>query len=408
MNSSILCQAQNIGLLVLDEGHRLKNTNGSLTLSALESLNCNARLVITGTPIQNNLSEFYNLANFANPGILGDLKSFRRVFDKPISAANNKHATRFQKEEGRRVSNELESITSTFMIRRLQKDILKSLLPPRSEFLLFCRPTGVQCDLYRNFTSQSTTMTDPLPLLTKLRKLCTHPKLLETDSSYNENMIPDCTESGKLHVLELLLESIRRNSPDDKVVVVSNFTSALSLIEEGIINKRGWPSLRLDGTVEQSSRQSLVDSFNRGEIEHSFIFLLSSKAGGCGLNLCRANRLVMVDGDWNPASDLQAMARIYRQGQTKSSFIYRLHTSGTVEEVIYQRQTQKNNLATFSEDVKESSRGSPDSKSTRFTPEELRDCFTLKDCDCDTKSKIGRGWLNYGKFISWISHGSKR
>ena len=189
------------------------------------------------------------------------------------------------------------------MIRRLQKDVLRSLIPPRCEFLLFCRPTQLQCNLYKELTAHSSAMSDPLPLLTKLRKICTHPALLNTPSKDHSSTLSDVdsNSSGKLDILEHLLEAIYNNT-NDKVVVVSNFTSALSLIEEAIIKKRGWPCLRLDGSVEQSSRQPLVDSFNRGSVEHSFIFLLSSKAGGCGLNLCKANRLVMVDGDWNPAT----------------------------------------------------------------------------------------------------------
>lgn len=231
-------------------------------------------------------------------------------YERPISLANNKHATTFQKEEGRRASNQLESITSTFMIRRLQKDVLQSLLPPRSEILLFCKPSTLQSNLYKELTSTSTALSDPLPLLTMLRKLCTHPKLLNQNENDGDNNL-DCSFSGKLEILESLLESIRKQCPNDKVVVVSNFTSALSLIKEMIIDKRGWPSIRLDGTVNQASRQSLVDSFNRGSIEHSFIFLLSSKAGGCGLNLCKANRLIMVDGDWNPATGMFVTSLVF-------------------------------------------------------------------------------------------------
>ena len=194
----------------------------------------------------------------------------------------------YQKEEGRRVSKELDSITSTFMIRRLQKDILQSLLPPRQEVLLFCRPSRVQCDMYKRLTSLSTSLSDPLPLLTKLRKLCNHPLLLSSSNNDDVVQAPQDAEfmiSGKLDILDSLLYSIRCTCPNDKVVVVSNFTSALTVIEDTIIKKREWHSLRLDGTVEQSSRQALVDSFNRGSAEQSFVFLLSSKAGGCGLNL---------------------------------------------------------------------------------------------------------------------------
>mmetsp|Transcript_23033 Transcript_23033/g.33456 ORF Transcript_23033/g.33456 Transcript_23033/m.33456 type:complete len:207 (-) Transcript_23033:208-828(-) len=140
----------------------------------------------------------------------------------------------------------------------------------------------------------------------------------------------------------------------------------------------------------------MVDSFNRGTVDHSFVFLLSSKAGGCGLNLIGANRLIMFDPDWNPATDIQAMARVYRQGQTKQCFIYRMFTTGTVEEVIYQRQTQKSNLATLAVGGNLPSGSGGKRQSARFTKEELRDCFTLKEgCACDTKQKVGMNWSDY-------------
>jgi len=313
------------------------------------------------------------------------------VYDRPIAAASKKDATSSQKEEGRVVSRELDSVTSAFMIRRLQKDILKSLLPPRFETLLFCRPSSMQCKLYKELTKG--TSSDSLTTLTKLRKLCSHPDLLSDAETLGSNagMDPNaCSQAGKLDVLEGLLDAIRTENPTDKVVVVSNFTSALTVIDNYILKRRGWSSVRLDGTVEQSSRQSIVDSFNRTSVDHSFVFLLSSKAGGCGLNLIGANRLVMYDLDWNPATDMQAMARIYRQGQKKECFIYRLLTSGTIEEVIFQRQTQKTNLDTMG------SKNVARNQSNRFTDEELKDCFTLKEnCKCDTKNKIGSKWDEY-------------
>ncbi len=385
IHSELLAQSQNVGLLVVDEGHRLKNTAGTKVLSALNMLNCKARLLISGTPIQNNLSEYYNVANFVLPGILGDLNSFRKQFERPITAASKKNASSYQKEEGRLASKELEKITSTFMIRRLQSDVLKTLLPPRIETLLFCRPSQEQKKLYKKLTK--TAFSDCLSTLTNLRKLCSHPSLLETSSEEEPDY--SCTRSGKLDILDRLLCSIRRESPDDKVVIVSNFTSALSVIEEGVIRRRGWNSLRLDGTTEQSTRQALVDSFNRSSTNDSFVFLLSSKAGGVGLNLVGANRLVMFDLDWNPSTDAQAMARVYRQGQKKECFIYRLMLTGTVEEVIYQRQVQKGLLD--SKNRKSNNSG--------FTDDELKDCFTLKEnCDCDTKRKMGNKWDDYGMF----------
>jgi hypothetical protein len=131
--------------------------------------------------------------------------------------------------------------------------------------------------------------------------------------------------------------------------------------------------------------------------------MLSSKAGGCGLNLIGANRLIMVDADWNPATDHQSMARIYRQGQTKPCFVYRLFTTGTVEEIIYQRQIHKGNLAKIANDG-----GSNNIRSVgaSFTKEELRDCFTLKEgCICDTKKKLGKQWSGYDGADSLRDHG---
>mmetsp|Transcript_23138 Transcript_23138/g.48036 ORF Transcript_23138/g.48036 Transcript_23138/m.48036 type:complete len:1065 (-) Transcript_23138:305-3499(-) len=406
LHVKIIAKATKIGCLVVDEGHRLKNTSGSQTLSALNSMEAEARILITGTPIQNNLSEFYNVANFALPGILGDLNSFRKLYERPMSQANQKNASRSQKDKGQKQSRNLDAITSTFVLRRLQKDVLKSLLPPRMELLLFCRPTELQCEIYRDVSNRASTsvssiggFTDrnnPLLLLTEVRKLCTHPALLnkvdlESDLSLSSQ---NCSLSGKLIILESLLKSIRYNSPTDKVVIISNFTSALTVIEEAILRKQNMPFVRLDGSLALADRQPIVDSFNNRSVDHSFAFLLSSKAGGCGLNLIGANRLIMVDADWNPATDQQAMARVYRQGQKKPCFIYRMFTTGTVEEVIFQRQTQKGNLANLANYG--GSKGKSKSNSASFTQEELRECFTLKEgVKCDTKRKLGKKWGDY-------------
>ena len=407
LHVKVICNATKIGLLVVDEGHRLKNTAGSQTLSALNSISAEARILISGTVIQNNLSEFYNLASFAVPGILGDLNTFRRLYERPMSCANQKNASLDQKEKGRQQSKLLDSITSTFVLRRTQKDVLKSILPPRKEILLFCRPTERQCQLYKSISNRASksiesiggieASTNPLMLLTEARKLCTHPSLLEEAGNSSLEL------SGKMIILSSLLDSIRQNNPTDKVVIISNFTSALTVVEDSILLKKNLPFVRLDGSTDNALRGPLVDSFNNRSIKHSFAFMLSSKAGGCGLNLIGANRLIMVDADWNPATDQQAMARIYRQGQTKPCFIYRLFTTGTVEEVIFQRQTQKGNLAKIANDG-----GSKKASSTNasFTNEELRDCFTLKEgCKCDTKKKLGNQWSDYNGADSLRNHG---
>lgn len=405
MHVKVIKNAKNIGLLVVDEGHRLKNTSGSQVLTALNSIDVNARILITGTPIQNNLSEFYNVANFAVPGILGELSNFRKVYERPMSQANQKNASYAKKEKGRKQSRALEVITKQFVLRRLQKDVLKSILPRRTELLLFCKPTERQCELYQGIANRASKSigsaggfedcNNPLVLLTEARKLCTHPSLHD-DTVSADNV----SHSGKLIVLDNLLDSIRRTNPTDKVVIISNFTSALTVIEQCILRKKGLSFVRLDGSTPNKDRGPLVDSFNKGSVAHSFAFLLSSKAGGCGLNLIGANRLIMVDADYNPATDHQAMARVYRQGQTKPCFIYRMFLTGTVEEVIYQRQMQKGNLSKMAND------GGSKQISSSFSNEELRDCFTLKkDCKCDTKRKLGKKWNDYDGVSSLHSQG---
>lgn len=393
-------------LLVVDEGHRLKNTSKSLTLTALESVSCESRLLLTATPVQNVLSDFFTIADFCCPGLLGDLNTFRREFERPISAANNKNCTLQQRQRGNEQSRILDEITQTFMLRRLQKDILQTMLPPRLEVMLFCRPSALQCSLYQQLTSSQRkgvdgcgATADALKTLTNLRKLCLHPSLLNSE----EYKMPEpaiIAQSGKVTILDQLLAEIKKSAPEDKVVIVSNFTSALGLIEHSILQPRSLSYVRLDGSTELSNRQSVVDTFNKTSSERTFAFLLSSKAGGCGLNLIGANRLIMFDPDWNPASDIQAMARVWRQGQQKPCTIYRLFTSGTVEEVICQRQIQKGNLASRAVDSKKGS------ASLGFSKEELRDCFTLKkNCACDTKEKVGDSWPHYDGPASIVSQG---
>lgn len=394
MNADILTDAKQIGLLVVDEGHRLKNSSGSITISALNDLDCEARLLITGTPVQNNLSEFHTVANFVCPGILGGLADFRRDFERPITAANRKDATDAQRSLGDKQSQALDYIIKGFLLRRLAKDVLTDLLPPRTVLLLFCRPSSLQCKLYREMTR---TISNPLSTLTSLRKLCSHPHLVNP----NETNVVDIAASGKLHVLERLLDEIRRTSLQDKVVLVSCFTSVLSMIEANLIKPKCWGYARLDGTTTQNDRQMLVDTFNRTSADKSFIFLLSSKAGGMGLNLVGANRLIMFDADYNPAIDAQAMARIYRPGQTKPTTIYRLFTAGTIEEIVFQRQEQKTNLATMTVDVTNT-----DDSGIGFTDAELRDCFTLKeDTCCDTKTKMKSLWPEYNGRNSLLAQG---
>ena len=289
MKATIFENVQRVALLVVDEGHRLKNTAGSLTMSALESLPCEARLCITATPIQNNLGDMYTIVNFVCPGILGDLATFRKEYERPITAALKRNCTAEQKRKARDSSRILDGIIQSIMLRRLQKDILSKTLPPRHAFLLFCRPTLQQRELYQEVANCHTgggPSQEHLTALMGLRKICTHPNLLVKSgerSSGSGSM--DCEASGKLSVLRQIVEGIRDKAPTDKIVIVSNFTSTLTIVENIILKPLQLNFLRLDGSVSSADRQPLVDTFNRTNAHMNFALTLSSKAGGVGLNV---------------------------------------------------------------------------------------------------------------------------
>jgi SNF2 family DNA or RNA helicase len=190
-------------------------------------------------------------------------------------------------------------------------------------------------------------------------------------------------DSGKLRALDELLLSIRTASPGDRCVIVSTHTTTLDLIER-LCAARGYSSLRLDGRVRPALRQSLVNRFNAAWSE-DFVFLLSAKAGGVGLNLIGANRCILFDPDWNPAVDEQCMARCWREGQRKTVYIYRLLSRGTVEEAIFQRQIKKNEFqisessgeAEHAASSSSSSNSNATSSVRHFSADDLRECFTL-------------------------------
>ncbi|XP_038146971.1 DNA repair and recombination protein RAD54B [Cyprinodon tularosa] len=398
-------QKVEFGLIICDEGHRLKNSSIK-TSSALSSLSCNRRVILTGTPVQNDLQEFYAIIEFVNSGILGSTTAYRKVYEEPILRSRQPSCSEEDRVLGEERAAELSRLTGMFILRRTQ-EIINRYLPPRLDWTLFCMPSPLQQKLYRHllchqvfraclqgFTQSST----HLACITALKKLCNHPGLLHTtvkertdrgsmESSLYEglsDLFPESyslagfstSDSGKLLVLSDLLSAIRQLSPSDRVVLVSNYTQTLDLLQDMCV-QAGYTFLRLDGQTPVSQRQRLVDSFN-SPYSQSFVFLLSSKAGGVGLNLIGASHLVLYDIDWNPANDIQAMARVWRDGQKKSVHIYRLLTAGTIEERIFQRQVSKQGLSGTVVDLGKAA------EHTSFSTSELRDLFSLTDTPCLT------------------------
>ncbi|WPK27197.1 hypothetical protein PUMCH_004574 [Australozyma saopauloensis] len=382
-----------VGLLLADEGHRLKNGD-SLTFTALNALRCERRVILSGTPIQNDLSEYFSLLNFANPGYLGTRNEFRKNYENVILKGRDALATDKEIERGDAKLAEMSGLVSKFIIRRTN-DILSKYLPVKYEYVVYVGLTDFQRSIYEHFitseASKSVVKSQPLKAIDTLKKLCTHPDLLKIEKEIPGAgpLIPDNYESlwggrgreiqtwfgSKFAILERFLHKIR-NETDDKIVVISNYTKTLDLIEQMCFNER-FGSIRLDGTMNINKRQKFVDRFNDPN-GREFIFLLSSKAGGCGINLIGANRLVLMDPDWNPAADQQALARVWRDGQKKDCFIYRFMCTGTIEEKIFQRQSMKMSLSSCVVDEKEN-------VERIFSGDMLKLLFQYRrDTECDT------------------------
>ncbi|XP_066547711.1 DNA repair and recombination protein RAD54B isoform X2 [Amia ocellicauda] len=359
-------QREEFSLIICDEGHRLKNSNIK-TSSALSSLSCERRIILTGTPVQNDLQEFYAIIEFVNPGVLGSSFAYRKVYEEPLVRSRQPSCTKEEKFLGQERATELARMTGLFILRRTQ-DIINRYLPPKLEWIVFCKPAALQLE-----EKEKTIQND----CTEAAESCLYKGLSELFPEGYSTEGFNTADSGKLMVLADLLAAIQQQSPTDRVVLVSNYTQTLDMLQN-MCHDFGYSYTRLDGQTPVSQRQNIVDIFN-SRFSNDFVFLLSSKAGGVGLNLVGASHLFLYDIDWNPANDTQAMARVWRDGQKKTVYIYRLLTTGTIEEKIYQRQITKQGLSGAVVDTCKKS------DHISFSMEELQNLFTLhEDSECVT------------------------
>lgn len=392
-----LKKGSGIDIVVADEGHRLK-TSTNKSAQVIKSLVTPRKIILSGTPIQNDLVEFFMMVDLVNPNLLGTSKRFAKDFAIPITKSRQPEATSREIENGEAMKEELAILSSQFILRRTV-DVLSKYLPSKTEYVLLCRPTAAQIAVYRHVLacpSFRSAMGNPeasLQLITVLKKICNSPFLLNYDeskpvspliasvlSSIPRPLLRNNAGSTKIRALDQLLH-ILRTTTNEKVVLVSNYTSTLDLLAT-LLASLSLPYLRLDGSTPSSKRQDLVDDFNRSPASINFAFLLSAKAGGTGLNLIGASRLVLFDVDWNPATDLQAMARIHRDGQKSRCMIYRFLMAGGIDEKIWQRQITKIGLAS---NVMDQTGGT-----CNFTRDELKDLFRLDEgLTCQTHDLLG-------------------
>jgi DNA repair and recombination RAD54-like protein len=401
-----------VGLLLCDEGHRLKNSENQ-TYSALMGIQCRRRVLLSGTPIQNDLLEYFSLVHFVNEGLLGTAAEFRKRFENPILRGRDGAATEEAVVRGQASMAEMAGLVDSSIIRRTQA-LLTKYLPVKVEQVVCCRLTPLQTAIYEAFCSSDSVRralraegsgakmtSSSLAAITGLKKLVNHPDLVFPACQERKEGFEAALElfpagydpqrsrlrpelSGKFTVLDCLL-AVVKSSSSDKVVLVSNYTQTLDMFER-LCELRNYGYVRLDGSMSIKKRAKVVDQFNDAA-SSQFVFMLSSKAGGCGLNLIGANRLVMFDPDWNPANDDQAMARVWRDGQKKQCFIYRMLSVGTIEEKIFQRQTHKKALSACVVDQEED-------VERHFSLSDLRDLFKLEvGTISDPHDKLKVSWL---------------
>ncbi|KAL8821974.1 MAG: hypothetical protein Q9223_000054 [Gallowayella weberi] len=396
-----LAKGQGVDIIVADEAHRLKTAKNK-SLLAIKNFPTPMRIFLTGTPVQNDLSEFYMMVDSVNPGVLSTLRSFTRDIENPIARGRQPGASSEDIERGEECNTELARLTSPFILRRTA-DVLAKYLPAKTEHVLFCKPTQAQAAVYRHVLSSPAFQVaafggseSSLQLITLLKKVCNSPSLLR--GKIDPNSAPEAAVdhaalasipaqllrgnagSTKLRMLDQLLHVIRTTTAE-KVVLVSNYTSTLDLLSN-LLTSVGHQFARIDGSTPSNKRQEIIDDFNRTSAQQCFAFLLSAKTGGLGINLIGASRLVLFDVDWNPATDVQAMARIHRDGQKRNCFIYRFLMAGGMDEKIWQRQVTKLGLAGNIVDQKE--------ETSNFTREDLQDLFRLDEgLSCQTHDLIG-------------------
>ncbi|XP_014519297.1 ATP-dependent DNA helicase DDM1 [Vigna radiata var. radiata] len=338
--------------LVIDEGHRLKNSQCKL-VKALKYLTVENKLLLTGTPLQNNLAELWSLLNFILPDIFASLEEFESWFN--LSAKGNNETTKEELEEKRRsqVVAKLHAILRPFLLRRMKSDV-EIMLPKKKEIIIYANMTEYQKNLrdhlvnktLGNYLKEKMSSGRPFPasalrnLAIQLRKVCNHPDLIDPDCDHT-NLYPPVNEiveqCGKFHLLDRLVQ--RLFARNHKVLVFSQWTKVLDIIDY-YFSEKGFEVCRIDGSVKLDDRKRQIQDFN-DENSNCRVFLLSTRAGGLGINLTAADTCILYDSDWNPQVDLQAMDRCHRIGQTKPVHIYRLSTAQSIEDRMLKRAFSK-------------------------------------------------------------------
>ncbi|XP_008791071.2 DNA excision repair protein CSB [Phoenix dactylifera] len=331
------------GYAILDEGHRIRNPNAEITL-VCKQLQTVHRIIMTGAPIQNKLSELWSLFDFVFPGKLGVLPVFETEFAVPITVGGYANATPLQVSTAYRCAVVLRDLIMPYLLRRMKADV-NAQLPKKTEHVLFCSLTSDQRSVYRAFLASSEVEQifegnrNSLYGIDIMRKICNHPDLLEREHSAQHPDYGNPERSGKMKVVAQVLRVWKEQGHH---VLLFTQTQQMLDIFENFLAASGYSYRRMDGLTPVKQRMALMDEFNNSS--DVFIFILTTKVGGLGTNLTGADRVIIYDPDWNPSTDMQARERAWRIGQKREVTVYRLITRGTIEEKVYHRQIYKHFL----------------------------------------------------------------
>ncbi|KAJ1302984.1 hypothetical protein OPQ81_003276 [Rhizoctonia solani] len=329
--------------IVIDEAHRIKNAD-SLLAQIVRAFTSRGRLLITGTPLQNNMRELFALLNFICPEVFSDYQDL----DSFLHQGGEDGQT--EEEKSQQVVAALHKILRPFLLRRVKSDVEKSLLP-KKEINIYVGLTEMQRKWYRSVLEKDIEAVNGLTggkkegkarlmnIVMQLRKVTCHPYLFdgaEPGPPYttDEHLVDN---AGKMVILDKLLKHLKAQG--SRVLIFSQMSRVLDILEDYCLF-RNYQYCRIDGGTAHEDRIAAIDEYNKPGSD-KFIFLLTTRAGGLGINLTTADIVVLYDSDWNPQADLQAMDRAHRIGQTKQVYVYRFITEGSVEERMLERAAQK-------------------------------------------------------------------